>query len=40
MDFFGKMNLSTVLDSYLGLGLNVIGVDAADKFLDELEGSI
>ncbi len=27
-----------VLDSYLGLGLNVIGVDAADRFLDQLEG--
>jgi GMP synthase (glutamine-hydrolysing) len=27
-----------VLDSYLGLGLNVRGVDASDRFLDELEG--
>jgi GMP synthase (glutamine-hydrolysing) len=32
-DEFGK-----VLDSYLGLGFNVIGVDASDRFLDQLEG--
>lgn len=33
-----KNEFSKVLDSYLGLGLNVIGVDAADRFLDQLEG--
>jgi GMP synthase (glutamine-hydrolysing) len=33
-----KNEFQKVLDSYLGLGLNVIGVDAADKFLDPLEG--
>ena len=33
-----KNEFSKVLDSYLGLGLNVIGVDASDKFLDQLEG--
>jgi GMP synthase (glutamine-hydrolysing) len=27
-----------VLESYLGLGFNVIGVDATDRFLDQLEG--
>jgi GMP synthase (glutamine-hydrolysing) len=27
-----------VLDSYLGLGLNVIGVDASDRFLNQLDG--
>lgn len=27
-----------VMESYLGLGLNVIGVDATDRFLDQLEG--
>ncbi|MCK7536403.1 MAG: hypothetical protein MZV63_38225 [Marinilabiliales bacterium] len=27
-----------MLESYLGLGLNVIGVDAGDRFLDQLEG--
>jgi GMP synthase (glutamine-hydrolysing) len=26
------------MDSYLGLGLNVVGVNAGDKFLDKLEG--
>ncbi len=33
-----KNEFSKVLDSYLGLGLNVIGVDATDRFLDQLEG--
>jgi GMP synthase (glutamine-hydrolysing) len=32
-----KNEFSEVLDSYKGLGLNVIGVDATDDFLDELE---
>ena len=33
-----KNEFQKVLDSYLGLGWNVIGVDASDKFLDPLEG--
>jgi GMP synthase (glutamine-hydrolysing) len=33
-----KNEFNKVLDSYLGLGLNVIGVDAEDRFLDQLEG--
>jgi GMP synthase (glutamine-hydrolysing) len=33
-----KNEFHKVMESYLGLGLNVIGVDAADKFLDALEG--
>ena len=33
-----KNEYQKVLDSYLGLGLNVIGVDATDKFLEPLEG--
>ena len=33
-----KNEFGKVMDSYLGLGLNVVGVDAADKFLDALEG--
>ncbi len=33
-----KNEFNKVLDSYLGLGLNVIGVDASDRFLDQLEG--
>jgi len=33
-----KDEFPKVLDSYLGLGLNVIGVDASDRFLDQLEG--
>ena len=33
-----KNEFKKVLDSYLGLGLNVDGVDAADRFLDQLEG--
>jgi GMP synthase (glutamine-hydrolysing) len=33
-----KNEFNKVLESYLGLGLNVIGVNASDKFLDQLEG--
>ena len=33
-----KNEFDKVLESYLGLGLNVIGVDASDRFLDQLEG--
>ena len=33
-----KNEFSKVLESYLGLGLNVIGVNASDRFLDQLEG--
>jgi GMP synthase (glutamine-hydrolysing) len=33
-----KNEFSKVLESYLGLGLNVVGVDACDTFLDQLEG--
>lgn len=33
-----KNEYSKVLDSYKGLGLNVIGVDSKRKFLDELAG--
>jgi GMP synthase (glutamine-hydrolysing) len=33
-----KNEFSKVMDSYLGLGLNVVGVNAGDKFLDKLEG--
>jgi GMP synthase (glutamine-hydrolysing) len=33
-----KNEYNKVLESYLGLGLNVIGVDAEDRFLDQLEG--
>ncbi len=33
-----KNEFSKVLDSYLGLGLNVIGVDASGRFLGQLEG--
>ena len=33
-----KDEFSRVMDSYLGLGFNVIGVDASDRFLDQLEG--
>jgi len=33
-----KNEFSDVLESYKELGLNVIGVDASDKFLDDLEG--
>jgi GMP synthase (glutamine-hydrolysing) len=33
-----KNEFDKVMESYLGLGLNVIGVDASDRFLDQLEG--
>jgi len=33
-----KSEFSQVLESYKELGLNVIGVDASDKFIDDLEG--
>ncbi len=33
-----KNEFESVLESYLGLGLNVKGVDASDRFLDELAG--
>ena len=33
-----KDEFNRVLDSYLGLGYNVIGVDATNRFLDQLEG--
>jgi len=33
-----KNEYNKVLESYLGLGLNVKGVDASDWFLDQLEG--
>jgi GMP synthase (glutamine-hydrolysing) len=33
-----KDEFPTVLESYKELGLNVIGVDASDRFIDDLEG--
>ena len=33
-----KNEFVKVMKSYLGLGLNVVGVDATDRFLDQLEG--
>jgi GMP synthase (glutamine-hydrolysing) len=33
-----KNEFSRVMDSYMGLGFNVEGVDAGDRFLDKLEG--
>jgi GMP synthase (glutamine-hydrolysing) len=33
-----KNEFRKVLDSYIGLGFNVKGVDATDRFLDQLEG--
>ncbi len=33
-----KNEFENVLSSYRGLGLNIRGVDAADRFLDELQG--
>ncbi len=33
-----KNEYSRVMESYLGLGLNVVGVDAGDRFLSELDG--
>ncbi len=33
-----KNEFPQVLESYLGMGLNVVGVDASSRFLDQLEG--
>ncbi len=33
-----KNEFQSVLDSYMGMGLNVIGVDASQKFMDDLKG--
>jgi len=33
-----KNEFNKVLESYIGSGLNVVGVDACDRFLDQLEG--
>jgi len=33
-----KHEFQSVLDSYLGMGLHVIGVDASQKFMDDLRG--
>jgi len=33
-----KNEFNKVLESYLGLGLNVAGIDASTRFLDQLEG--
>jgi len=33
-----KDEFNKVMESYLGLGFNVVGVDAGDRFLDQLEG--
>ncbi len=33
-----KNEYNKVLESYIGLGLNVVGVNASDRFLDQLEG--
>ncbi len=33
-----KNEFSNVLESYIGLGFNVVGVDAGARFLDQLEG--
>ena len=33
-----KNEFNKVLDSYLGLGLSVVGVDAGSRFLDQLQG--
>jgi GMP synthase (glutamine-hydrolysing) len=33
-----KNEFEKVIDSYIGLGFNVIGVPASDRFLDQLEG--
>ncbi|MEI6048741.1 MAG: glutamine-hydrolyzing GMP synthase [Bacteroidota bacterium] len=33
-----KKEFDKVIESYIGLGLNVVGVDANDRFLDQLEG--
>ena len=36
--FLRKNEFDRVLESYLGLGLNVVGVDASGRFLQNLEG--
>ena len=33
-----KNEFAKVMESYIGLGFNVVGVDASDRFLDQLEG--
>jgi GMP synthase (glutamine-hydrolysing) len=33
-----KNEFNKVLESYIGLGLNVVGVEAGNRFLDQLEG--
>ena len=33
-----KNEISKVMDSYEGLGLNVVDIDATDEFMDQLEG--
>jgi len=33
-----KNEFSSVLDSYMGMGLNVFGIDASDEFLSQLDG--
>ncbi|MBN2861677.1 MAG: glutamine-hydrolyzing GMP synthase [Bacteroidales bacterium] len=33
-----KNEFNKVLESYIGMGLNVVGINAADRFLDQLEG--
>ena len=33
-----KNEFAKVMESYIGLGFNVVGVDANDRFLDQLEG--
>ena len=38
MDSYVRTNLKNVLKDYEHLGLNVIGVNARDKFLGELAG--
>lgn len=38
MGLLRKDEFSSVLDSYKNMGLNVIGVDAGDKFLSDLKG--
>ncbi|MDE5944353.1 MAG: glutamine-hydrolyzing GMP synthase, partial [Rikenella sp.] len=38
MGLLRKDEFSSVLDSYKNMGLNVIGVDAGDKFLGDLKG--
>jgi len=35
-----KNEFQSVLDSYMGMGLHVIGVDASQKFMDDLKGIV